>query len=134
MKLLLDTHIMIWALFDLPYLSDKARALICDPRSQVYVSLASLWEVAIKYHKSPDKMPFSEDLIDDLCDNAGFGRFNIRTPHILALHGLSRTAGAPAHHDPFDRILLAQAMAEGATLLTHDKRLAEYGEDCVMLV
>ena len=134
MRLLLDTHVMIWTLFDLPYLSEKAERMIENPENQVFISLASLWEIAIKFKKNPDKMPFSEDLIDDLCDDAGFGRFNIRTPHILALHDLTRDENTPVHKDPFDRILLAQAMTENALLLTHDKRLAEYSEPCVILV
>ena len=134
MKLLLDTHVMIWTLFDLPYLSEKAERMIENPENQVFISLASLWEIAIKFKKNPDKMPFSEDLIDDLCDDAGFGRFNIRTPHILALHDLTRNENTPVHKDPFDRILLAQAKTENALLLTHDKRLAEYSEPCVILV
>ncbi len=134
MKLLLDTHVMIWTLFDLPYLSEKAKRMIENPENQVFISLASLWEIAIKFKKNPDKMPISEDLIDDLCDDAGYGRFNIRTPHILALHDLARIENAPLHKDPFDRILLAQAKTENALLLTHDKRLAEYSEPCVILV
>ena len=134
MRLLLDTHVMIWTLFDLPYLSEKAERMIENPENQVFISLASLWEIAIKFKKNPDKMPFSEDLIDDLCDDAGFGRFNIRTPHILALHDLTRDENTPVHKDPFDRILLAQAKTENALLLTHDKRLAEYSEPCVILV
>lgn len=134
MRLLLDTHVMIWTLFDLPYLSEKAERMIENPENQVFISLASLWEIAIKFKKNPDKMPFSEDLIDDLCDDAGFGRFNIRTPHILALHDLTRNENTPVHKDPFDRILLAQAKTENALLLTHDKRLAEYSEPCVILV
>ena len=134
MRLLLDTHVMIWTLFDLPYLSEKAERMIENPENQVFISLASLWEIAIKFKKNPDKMPFSEDLIDDLCDDAGFGRFNIRTPHILALHDLTRNENTPVHKDPFDRILLAQAKTVNALLLTHDKRLAEYSEPCVILV
>lgn len=134
MKLLLDTHILLWALFDCQPLTKKARMLIEDPSNTIFASIVSLWEIAIKFQKWPREFPYSEDLIDDLCDDAGFGRFDIRTPHILALRDLNREESAPEHKDPFDRMLLAQAKEEGAMLLTHDKRLAEYGEPCVVLV
>lgn len=134
MKILLDTHILLWTLFDCKQLPAKAYELIENPANTIFASIASLWEIAIIFQKRPDTFPYSEDLIDDLCDDAGFGRFNIRTPHILALYDLRLPDGAPAHKDPFDIILLAQAKSENALLLTHDKRLAEYGEPCVMLV
>ena len=134
MKLLLDTHILLWTLFDSRQLPGKARALIEDPGNSIFTSAASLWEIAIKFQKRPDTFPYAEDLIHDLCDDAGFGRFSLKPEHILALRDLQRLADAPMHKDPFDRILLAQAKAEGAMLLTHDQRFAEYDEPCILLV
>ena len=134
MKLLLDTHILLWALFDSRQLPGKARTLIEDPGNSIFTSAASLWEIAIKFQKRPDTFPYSEDLIHDLCDDAGFGHFTVKPEHILALHALQRMADSPAHKDPFDRILLAQAKEEGAVLLTHDRRFTEYDESCILVV
>jgi len=118
MNLLLDTHVLLWWLEDNPVLSDKARAAISDGKRGVFVSAASAWEIAIK--KALGKLEAPDDLEAALPANA-FQALPISMAHAL-------TAGAlPAYHgDPFDRMLVAQAMLENLTLVTRDENIARY--------
>ena len=134
MKLLLDTHILLWSFFESDELSGPARDLLLDPENTPYASVVSLWEIALKEQAHPGSMIISEDMAADLCDDAGFGRWNITSKHVLSLSGLSRRDDTPLHKDPFDRLLLAQAKAEDAVLVTHDRRLSEYENVIVILV
>jgi PIN domain nuclease of toxin-antitoxin system len=119
MKLLLDTHILIWAAADtlpvkaVPYLSDLENTLL--------FSSASIWEILIK--KNLNRPDFTLDpflLYSGLLDN-GYRELDITSHHVLLVGALPSL-----HKDPFDRILLAQAKAEGATLLTADDTIAQY--------
>ena len=125
MKLLLDTHILLWLMQDVPQLSPAARRLILDAES-VYVSSVSLWEVAIK--RSLGKLRLDLDELDRHLAASAIQALGVSWAHARQLRQL------PAHHgDPFDRMLIAQAMAEPLHLLTHDIALAPYSE-LVMLV
>jgi PIN domain nuclease of toxin-antitoxin system len=119
MIVLLDTHILLWWLADDSCLSDTARRLIADEATVVFVSAATAWEIAIK--KAAGKLEAPDDL--ELALNANrFEALPITIPHAQAAGRL------PRHHDdPFDRMLVAQAQVEGIRLLTHDRRLAAYG-------
>lgn len=124
MKLLLDTHIAIWAVANSARLSDSARALIADPKNEVVVSVATLWEIAIKHalRRRTEQMPISATEGEAYFLAAGYGLLGVAAEHVRALEQL------PAHHaDPFDRILVAQAAHESAELLTADARLTGYG-------
>lgn len=124
MNLLLDTHIAIWAIVDDPRLSASARALLLDPAARIHVSLASLWEIAIKraLNRGADRMPLSAADALGYFRASGFILVPVSAPHVLAVEGL------PHHHDdPFDRLLVATAQAEPFRFLTHDARLAAYG-------
>lgn len=134
MKYLLDSHILIWALFADNKLPRQAYAIINNPENEIYYSAASVWEVGIKHGKSPDKIPVSSQLLVEGCDMAGMLSLPITKEHAMAVSGLSRVENTPPHNDPFDRILIAQAKAEGMTFLTHDHLLAGYGENCVRTV
>lgn len=125
MKLLLDTHIYLWWLIDSPSLSRSARQMI-PAADQVFVSVVSIWEAGIKWRAG--KLPVSpEALVEGLNDN-GMTTLPVSLNHTLQLCRL------PDHHrDPFDRMLVAQAMSEPMFLLTSDGALAEYG-DLVRLV
>ncbi|MDP9434827.1 MAG: type II toxin-antitoxin system VapC family toxin [Actinomycetota bacterium] len=115
---LLDTHVALWWLDDQP-LSRVAHDAIADPTRAVHVSLASLWELAIKH--SVGRFRLRDDLDQVLVDN-GIELLAMTAAHALAVRDL------PLHHrDPFDRMLVAQALVEGLTLVTRDRRLAEYG-------
>lgn len=121
-NLLLDTHILLWSAGRDDLLTDAADRLVKDPANTLWFSVASLWEVAIK--RALDRPDFRTDpgvlraglLANDYRELAIEGR------HVLALATLP-----PLHGDPFDRILIAQAMAEGMRLVTVDRRVAAYG-------
>lgn len=121
MKLLLDTHLLIWAAIGSDRLSAKARKSIEDPINELYFSAASLWEIAIK--NGLGRADFQVDarvLRRALLDN-GYQELPITGAHTVAIESLP-----PIHKDPFDRILVAQATAEGITLLTSDVLVAKY--------
>lgn len=134
MKLLLDTHLLLWALLDSPQLPLQARTLILDQANSIHYSVASLWEVQIKHDAHPDRMLVGAQALARYCRQAGFLPLPIAERHIVALGSLSRVAGAPPHKDPFDRIMICQAKVDGLVLLTHDGLLAGYGEPCVLTV
>lgn len=121
MKLLLDTHLLLWAAGEPHRLSPVARTLLEDPANDLLFSAASLWEISIKHQLG--RADFRADprlLRRGLRDN-GYGELPIASAHAVALDTLP-----PLHKDPFDRILIAQAMAEGILLLTADPVLARY--------
>lgn len=134
MRVLLDTHIALWALTDDPRLSARARLLIEDAGNDVLFSLASAWEVAIKHAAHPDKMLVSGADFMILCAEAGFVELPVVGSHVAALETLRRADGVPVHNDPFDRIMLAQAKADGLLFVTHDSLINGYGEACVIPV
>lgn len=134
MKLLLDTHLVIWALENNPKLSKRARLLIDDPGNDIYYSAASAWEIAIKHAIRPDSMLMSGDEFMSYCKGSGFRELPVSGGHVRALESLRRADGAPKHNDPFDRIMLSQAKREGMLFLTHDHLMADYEEECVVLV
>ena len=134
MNLLLDTHILIWALNDDPALSEKARGLILDAFNTVYVSTVSVWDVLLKHDRRPEDIPFDECDFAAACREAGFVPLGLTDRHVLTVRELSRPEEAKEHNDPFDRLLLSQAKAENFAFLTHDERIAEYGEKCVVPV
>lgn len=134
MKLLLDTHILLWALVDDPRLTPKARRLIEDMSNDVYYSIASPWEVQIKHDLHPDELAVDARALEAYCMKAGFAQLPVKLDHICALPRLERRDGAAPHKDPFDRIMVCQASVEGMLLLTHDGRIAEYTDPCVFAV
>jgi PIN domain nuclease of toxin-antitoxin system len=121
MKLLLDTHLLLWAAGEPRRLPAALRKLLNSPRNDLLFSAASLWEIAIK--RALGRRDFRVDprlLRRGLLEN-GYVELPVTGEHAVALDGL------PAiHKDPFDRILAAQAMTEGVTLLTADPLLAQY--------
>lgn len=134
MNLLLDSHILIWALTEDARLSEKARQLILDPDNVIYYSTVSIWEISIKHANHPEDLEFSGKELSSYCQAAGFLQLEIRDKHVYALETLTRDQDAPPHKDPFDRMLLAQAKAENMSLLTHDALLQHYNEKCVVSV
>jgi PIN domain nuclease of toxin-antitoxin system len=121
MKLLLDTHVLLWAAGQPDRLPAAARRLLDDPRNEPIFSSASLWEIAIKSGLGRDDFQVDARLLRrGLLDN-GYGELPITSEHAVAIDGLP-----PIHKDPFDRILVAQSMVEGITLLTSDPLVAQY--------
>ncbi len=134
MKLLLDTHILLWALSDDAQLSEKARKLLENEENEVYYSLVSLWEIQIKYLAHPGQMNFTAEQVAGYCSESGFYRLPIREEHIFCLRNLKRPESAPSHKDPFDRILICQAMTDNMLLITHDHLIPDYNEPCICSV
>lgn len=119
MKLLLDTHLLLWAVNEPKRLSKTARALLEDLGNELLFSAASVWEVAIKSNLGREDFRADARLLRrGLLDN-GYTELPITSEHAVNIDYL-----AASHKDPFDRILVAQAVAEGITLLTNDRTLA----------
>lgn len=134
MNLLLDTHILIWALNGDAQLPGKARELILDENNAVYYSAVSIWEVSIKHTLHPDNVTFSGKELAAFCQEAGFLPVEMREKHVFALETIQRAENAPPHHDPFDRMLIAQAKAENFSFITHDSLIPYYEEKCIVPV
>ena len=134
MNLLLDTHILIWALNDDHRLPRRARELILDESNVVYYSCVSIWEIAIKHANHPEEIEFTGQELSQFSREAGFLPVEVRDKHVYALETIRRVEGAPPHHDPFDRMLIAQAKAENMSLVTHDTVIPYYEERCIIAV
>ena len=122
MKLLLDTHLLLWAAGEPKKLSPKARRLIADTDNELIFSAASIWEVAIKRALGRadfqvDTRLFRRGLIDN-----GYVELPVFSAHAVAVEAL-----LPFHKDPFDRLLVAQSLVEGIVLLTGNAWVAQYG-------
>jgi PIN domain nuclease of toxin-antitoxin system len=121
MKLLLDTHLLLWAAGEPQRLSKQARTLINNPDNELLFSAASLWEVAIKRGLGREDFKVDARLLRrGLLDN-GYSELPIISDHVVATESLPLI-----HKDPFDRILVAQATVEGVTLLTIDSLVSQY--------
>jgi len=118
-RLLLDTHALVWALSDVRKLPRAAVAAIRDPENDVLVSAASIWELAIKCALGRIDVDFAETVA--AVDATGFDELPIRIAHTVRLRTLP-----PEHRDPFDRMLAAQALADGLVLVSRDPVFAAY--------
>jgi PIN domain nuclease of toxin-antitoxin system len=120
-KLLLDTHLLLWVSANPERLPAAARKLIGDPENELFFSAASLWEISIKRGlERPDFQVDGRVLRRALLDN-GYLELPVTSAHAVAVEDLP-----PIHKDPFDRILIAQVLFEGITLLTVDPLVAKY--------
>lgn len=121
MKLLLDTHLLLWAAGAPDCLSAEAHALISAPENELFFSAASVWEIAIKGGLGRKDFQVNPRLLRrGLLDN-GYLELPVGSEHAVAIDGLPSL-----HKDPFDRLLIAQALVEGITLLTADAWVAQY--------
>lgn len=126
--LLLDTHVALWALTDDPRLRREAKAVIVDEGNSVAVSTASIWEIAIKHALGKGGIPFSAHESTEFFKQAGYRLLAVTPRHAVAVEALPEL-----HRDPFDRMLVAQALTEPLCLVTHDGAVAAY-LDTVMLI
>lgn len=123
MRVLLDTHALLWWLVDDPALTRPARKVIADSRNTVMVSAASAWEIATKVRLG--RLPTAADLVSDFVgqiDREGFQLLGIS-----ADHGIRSGLLPGPHKDPFDRMLMAQAQAENIPIISNDKAFDAYG-------
>ena len=128
MNLLLDTHVALWAITDSPKLTRVARDLIQDTSTTVWVSSASIWEIAIKHALGKGDMPVSSQEAVQYFKESGYRFLSISVEHTVAVEGL-----AAHHQDPFDRILVAQALIEPMRLMTHDALVARYSDTIIKI-
>lgn len=128
MKLLLDTHVALWAIADDPRLDATARKLILDPANEVTVSAATVWEIAIKHSLNKGDMPLSGADALGYFRDAGYRLLPITPQHAVAVEDLP-----PINRDPFDRLIVAQALLEPLRLLTHDGTLARYSDTIILI-
>ena len=123
MRLLIDTHLLLWAAARSRRLSREARRLLGDPANEVLYSAASLWEIAIKAALRRSDFRVDLALLRPALDGMGFVELPVRGAHAERLTSLP-----PIHKDPFDRMLVAQSLSEPLLLLTNDAALAVYGD------
>lgn len=119
MRFVLDTNVFIWWRDGSERLSNRIRDQIGEPESEILVSITSLWEITIK--RALGKLRFLQDF-EEVLSEEGFDLLPLTNPHLRAL------ANLPLHHrDPFDRVLIAQALAERIPVATADRRFTSYG-------
>lgn len=123
MRFLLDTHTLIWALFDPDKLPVEIQLTISNLRNEIYVSTASLWEIEIKNQKRPLTMPYNSKLIELSISNAGYYILPIDSQDINNIDFIMQQN---IHNDPFDHILLSTAKSRDLCLITHDKTISKY--------
>ena len=126
MKYLLDTHILIWQFNGDEQLSKKVRQIIESDENEIYYSPLSLYEIDLKHSKHPEDMPTTGEEIFAFCEEVGFQYLPLIPKHTLQAKNLKRYENTPPHNDPFDKMMLCQAIAENMFFMTHDSRIAEY--------
>jgi PIN domain nuclease of toxin-antitoxin system len=127
MRVLLDTHVFIWAAADDPRLSERARAILTDSGSELLLSAASAWEIVIKVNAGKLRIPEDpEQFVSKHMSILRIRPLPIQMDHALAVHGLP-----PVHKDPFDRLLIAQSKWEKIPLLSGDSRIARYDANVI---
>ncbi len=124
---LLDTHTLLWWLFDAPELSAKARGIISEPSHAVYVSSASAWEISTKFRLG--KIRSVAPMVSDM--SGWLARAGMKELPIGVVHAQRAGGFLQPHKDPFDRMLAAQALTENMPLLTTDAALAAFGVSCI---
>ena len=131
MNILLDTHIALWAITDNEKLPYNFINIINDSQNEIFYSLVSVWEIAIKHFIKPEIMPITEEQFIENCSKSGFKQLSIKMNHIFNIKYLKRDINTPKHNDPFDRLLISQAKTDNFMFLTHDSLLSYYNESCI---
>ena len=134
MNILLDTHIAIWVVTDDKRLSHKARHILLTPGNKIYCSAISALEIDIKTKSKNNNLDFSLNEFIAMCKMTGFISLPLRDTVISETNNLVWNGSGDTHKDPFDRMLLAQAIVEGMYFMTSDKKISYFQQDCVMLV
>lgn len=135
MDFLLDTHIALWLMNNDARLTENTKEIIKSRHNNIYYSVVSMWEVSIKKMAKPESLNISGVEFMHRCEQAGFKKLALDDRHVCALESLIGKDGAEENHkDPFDRMLLSQAKADGMTLLTHDKKFNYWDEPYYFVV
>lgn len=131
-RLLLDTHVLLFSLAESSRLGQDARLLIANPENSVFYSPVSLWKVAIKHAKHPEDMPVSPDELLQYCIEAGYREAPLTSDQVCKLSTIDVDPDNPVHSDPFDRMLICQAVTESMMLLTRDAKMLAYGDEHIV--
>ena len=134
MKILLDTHLLVWAMCDEEKLGSKAIYYMDELDNTLYYSTASIWEIAIKHARKPEQMRISAEQLHRFCERFEYYPLPIKAEHVLATSYLQPPDAYEMHKDPFDRLLIAQAKTEGMRFMTRDRKLFDYDEPCILRV
>ncbi len=129
MRVLLDTHVLLWALIDADRLPAELRAALADRSHHVMFSAVNIWEVAIKKALREADFDFSPSDVAEAARAAGFAELPVSAEHAARVFALE-----PLHSDPFDRLLIAQALCEPARLLTADRAVSRYNAPIDLMV
>jgi len=121
MKFLVDTHLLLWAAQGAACLPPQAQKLMADTGNELFFSVASLWEIVIKNSLGRENFAVDPHLFRRALLDNGYGELSVQSEHVVAVSSLP-----VLHKDPFDRLLLGQALAEGIFLLTADTKVARY--------
>ena len=133
MRVLIDTHICIWALYDPDKLNTEVKNILTNPANKIYISVATVWETIIKHSRYKDAFQtYGSDLLADAVAS-NIGVIPIVAADVLTLETLTYPAeGVKRHKDPFDRIMLAQAKNNNMLFITNDGLIPNYEEPCVV--
>ena len=134
MNILLDTHIAVWAITDDARLTERAREIILDSDNNIYISAVSTLEVNNKRKSKKNNLEFTTEEFVECCDDAGYIQLPLQSKHLIAENMLKWGGKGEEHKDPYDRLLLAQAKAEGFHLMTHDEMISLFDEKCILTV
>lgn len=134
MKILLDTHILIWALTNSSFLSERAKEIIINEDNEIYYSIVSLWEIEIKHINNPKNLSLSSKVVSEVAEFSEYNFLPLNPRSIYILQDLKRSDSVPRHKDPFDKILICQAITENMLFLTHDHLIFDYNIPNILLV
>lgn len=126
MKILLDTHILLWAITNDIQLPENAKKMILNADNDIFFSSISVLEVQLKHIAHPDSLPIDGERFLNYCKQSGFAMLHLKCEPIFLLKTLERYPGRPPHKDPFDRLLICQAIDENMIFVTHDHLLGDY--------
>lgn len=129
MRILLDTNVAIWSVCDTQKLSDSVLENISDINNDIFVSMASVWEIAIKNISKPHKIPIGEKDFISYCNQLNFEFLPIKLNHIMGLRHLKSKNKDFIHKDPFDNIIVSQSIVEDLELYTSDNALLNYNHN-----
>ena len=134
MNILLDSHIAIWAVLDDKRLKKKARDYLLDEGNNIYYSAATVFEVDIKKKSKNDNLEFTTDDFIEMCEESGYIQLPLSAEAIARANHLEWIGKGSEHQDPFDRILLAQAIVENMRFMTSDSKIPQFKQNCVIEV
>lgn len=132
MKYLLDTHVILWALVGDERINQDVKDILYNVNNEIMYSSVSTWEVAIKHNKK-ESFKLTEDQFAFLCNQNGLSNISINNKHVCELKKINKTENIE-HNDPFDLMLLAQAISENAIFITHDRKFKAYSNKNIMLI